>query len=43
MAGSIEKRGKNSYKLIFTNGYDLEGNIIRRTKTIHGTKKDAEF
>ena len=42
MAGSIEKRGKNSYRLICTNGYDLEGNIIRHTKTIHGTKKDAE-
>ena len=42
MAGSIEKRGKNSYRLICTNGYDLEGNIIRHTKTSHGTKKDAE-
>ena len=42
MAGSIEKRGKNSYRLICTNGYDLEGNIIRHTKTVHGTKKDAE-
>ena len=42
MAGSIEKRGKNSYRLIYTNGYDLHGNVIRHTKTIHGTKKDAE-
>ena len=42
MAGSIEKRGKDSYRLIVTNGYDLNGKIIRHTKTIHGTKKDAE-
>ena len=31
MAGSIEKRGKNSYRLIVSEGYDL-----------HGTKKEAE-
>ena len=42
MAGSIEKRGKDSYRLVCTNGYDLNGNIIKHTKTIHGTKKDAE-
>ena len=43
MAGSIEKRGKNSYRLVCTNGYDLNGNIIKHTKTIHGTKKDAQI
>ncbi len=42
MAGSIEKRGKNSYRLIYTDGYDLHGNAVRHTKTVHGTKKDAE-
>ena len=43
MAGSIEKRGKDSYRLVCTDGYDLKGHLIRRTKTIHGTKKDAEI
>ena len=43
MAGSIEKRGKDSYRLVYTNGYDLNGNIIKHTKTIHGTKKDAQI
>lgn len=43
MAGSIEKRGKNSYRLVCTSGYDLQGRPIKHTKTIHGTKKDAEI
>ena len=43
MAGSIEKIGKDSYGLVCTNGYDLNGNIIKHTKTIHGTKKDAQI
>ncbi len=43
MAGSIEKRGKNSYRLVCTAGYDLNGRIIKHTKTVHGTKKDAEI
>ena len=43
MAGSIEKRGKDSYSLVCTNGYDLNGNIIKHAKTIHGTKKDAQI
>ena len=43
MAGSIEKRGKNSYRLVCTGGYDLNGKLIKHTKTIHGTKKDAEI
>ena len=43
MAGSIEKRGKYSYRLVCTNGHDLNGNIIKHTKTIHGTKKDAKI
>ena len=42
MAGSIEKRGKNSYRLIVHEGYDLSGKPLRHTKTVHGTKKDAE-
>ena len=43
MAGSIEKRGKNSYRLSCLAGYDLKGKPIKKTKTIHGSKKDAEI
>ena len=43
MAGSIEKRGKNSYRLVCLAGYDLQGRPIKKTQTIHGTKKDAEI
>ena len=42
MAGSIEKRGKNSYRLTVSEGFDLNGNPMIHRKTIHGTKKDAE-
>ena len=42
MAGSIEKRGKNSYRLVCTGGYYLNGKLIKHTKTIHGSKKDAQ-
>ena len=42
MASSIEKRGKDSYRLACTNGYDLKGKLIKHTKTIHGTKKDTQ-
>ncbi len=42
MAGSIEKRGKNSYRLTFSEGFDLNGNPMIHRKTVHGTKKDAE-
>lgn len=43
MAGSIEKRGKDSYRLVCIAGYDLQGKPIKKTKTVHGTKKDAEI
>ena len=43
MAGSIEKRWKDSYRLVCTNGYDLNGKLIKHTQTIHGTKKDAKI
>lgn len=43
MAGSIEKRGKTTYRLVCTDGYDLNGRPIKHTKTIHGTKKDAKI
>jgi len=42
MAGSIEKRGKNSYRLTVSEGFDLSGNPMIHRKTVHGTKKDAE-
>ena len=43
MAGSIEKRGKDSYRLVCTGGYDLQGKTIKHTKTVHGSKKDAQI
>ena len=43
MAGSIEKRGKDSYRLSCIAGYDLQGKPIKKTKTIHGTIKDAKI
>ena len=42
MAGSIEKRGKNSYRLTVSEGFDLNGNPMIHRKTVHGTKKNAE-
>lgn len=42
MAGSIEKRGKNSYRLIVSEGYDLHVKPLIHRKTVHGTKKEAE-
>ena len=34
MTGSIEKRGKNSYRLVVFKGYDLDGRPIRHQKTL---------
>lgn len=42
MAGSIEKRGKNSYRLTVSEGFDLTGRPMIHRKTIHGTKREAE-
>ena len=39
MTGSIEKRGKNSCRLVVFKGYDLDGKPIRHQKTIHCKKK----
>lgn len=39
MTGSIEKRGKDSYRLVIFKGYDLEGKSIRHQKTIHCKNK----
>ncbi len=43
MAGSIEKRGENTYRLVVSTGKNLDGSRARRSKTIHGTRKDAEI
>lgn len=43
MAGSIEKRGENTYRLTVSVGKNLDGSRARKTKTIHGTRKDAEI
>ena len=42
MAGSIEKRGKNTYRLVVSCGYNLDGKPAKHTKTVHCTKKEAE-
>ena len=42
MAGRIEKRGKNSYRLTVSEGFDLNGKPMIHRKTVHGNKKDAE-
>ena len=43
MAGNIEKRCENTYRLVVSTGKNLNGFRARRTKTIHGTLKDAEI
>lgn len=43
MAGSIEKRGKNTYRLVVSCGYNLAGKPAKYTKTVHCTKKEAEI
>ena len=39
MTGSIEKRGKDSYRLVVFKGYDLDGKSIRHQKAIHCENK----
>lgn len=43
MAGSIEKRGENTYRLVVSGGKNLDGSRSRKYKTIHGSRKDAEL
>ena len=43
MAGSIEKRGENTYRLVYACGYNLDGSIAKYTKTVHCSKKEAEI
>ena len=35
MAGSIEKRKGDSYRLVYFAGYNLKGKPIKKTKTVH--------
>ena len=35
MAGSIEKRKGDSYRLVKCVGYNLKGKPIKKTKTVH--------
>ena len=42
MAGSIEKRGKDSWRLVYSLGFDANGKRIKKTKTVKGvTKREA--
>ena len=43
MAGSIEKRGKDTYRLVYFCGKNLDGSPARHTKTVHCTKKEANL
>lgn len=42
LKGSIRKRGQNTYQIRIFLGKDGQGRQLTHTKTIHGTKKDAE-
>lgn len=43
MAGSIEKRGKGSWRLVYSMGFDTNGKRIKKTKTVKApNKKEAE-
>ena len=42
MAGSIEKRGENTFRLVYFCDRNLDGSPARHTKTVHCTKKEAK-
>ena len=42
MKGQIEKRSKGQYRLRLDLGRDAQGTRLRPSKTVHGTKKEAE-
>ena len=42
LKGSIRKRGQNTYQVRIFLGKDEKGKQLTHTKTVHGTKKDAE-
>lgn len=43
MAGSTEKRGKDTYRLVYACGYNLDGSIAKYAKTVHCNKKKTEI
>ena len=43
MAGSIEKRKGDSYKLVCVVGYNLQGRPIKKSKTVHCSKREAKI
>lgn len=43
MAGSIEKRGKDAFRLVYFCGKNLDGSPARHTKTVHCTRKEAKL
>ena len=42
MNGTIRKRGKNSWQLIFDLPRDADGKRKQARRTVHGTKRGAE-
>ena len=42
MNGTIRKRGKNSWQLIFDLPRDADGKRNQARRTVHGTKREAE-
>lgn len=42
MAGTLDKRGENSWRLIYHKGRDSDGNRIRHTRTFKGSRSLAE-
>ena len=39
---AIQKRGRDSWRIVIYNGRDSDGKNICFTKTIHGSRKKAE-
>ncbi|MDR3587495.1 MAG: tyrosine-type recombinase/integrase [Desulfosporosinus sp.] len=42
MAGSLEKRGENSWRMVYFKGRDQDGNRIRYTQIFKGSKPQAD-
>ncbi len=42
MRGSIQRRGTNTWRLVFDVGRDASGKRCQKTSTVHGTKKAAQ-
>jgi integrase len=42
MAGSLEQRGPNTWRIVVSAGFDAHGKRVKITRTVHGTKREAE-